>query len=532
MKKQTARPAIFLGVILATTVLQVVGARPPVFEGVDSDAGAQPAEERRELSPVMDCSLRARRLASEIVGLAGDGALPEDLAAVARSIAGGDDPAKLREAALSTLVSPAHAGLVSVPAQVTAEWIDGQSSYRYLGSSDVRIQDIPDWSTLVIAHQRLEAGHRVPPSAQNPEGEVFTLAFVDGHVEVSTRAHAEAAIEASVRTLDAIRHGTQMPDEQQVIFDLTQIMRGVRAYAAAHGGLVPATLGLALEYVPGDTPRTSTPAKCARLFLSPRAKKETSVPEAPTPEWVDANSSYVYLGREGLALARVPLPDTIVLLHGRTDQGVETKRLDGTLRVMIPVATAQGSAALRTREYAGWIVRESELSLAAVQVRGAGEAPRELPAWVHAGQDVRTLSAAIVAYRAKHDDELPPTLSATLAYLPEWMTPAERARVYLSPNAEASEQLPAAGVGAWIDAHASYSYLARGGMLPDERSTNLLLLHAPLDQAYTMQLPGAGEDRVVACADCMGFVGLLPKEWVEERAAASRKTLEALGGAR
>ncbi len=447
-----------------------------------------------------------------------------------------DNPAAVRELAGSSVVSPAHAGLLTVPAEVTPAWVNESSSYRYLGNGEIKWSDIPDWGSIVIAHLRLDAGLKGDPTPESPEGgEIFSLGFLDGHASVCGRAGAERLIAKSAQTLDALRRGTDPPDDRLAVQNLTLVMRAVRAYAAAHEGMLPGDLGATLAYVPGDTRVTGTPQQRARIYLSPRAIKNTHIPEEPTAEWVLANCRYIYVGAADVALADIPEAQTLAMLAARAEDGFTERGIKGREEVMVPVATVGGEAATRPQVYAEWIIAQSRRTVEAVR---PGAAAGALPDWVRAARDMSLIGRAVVAYAADHEDRLPPDLGATLAYLPKRIPgmpgalgagASARGAVFLSARAEATTEVPENPTAEWVTRHASYLYIGSEGAprVADITAVNggTVLVHGPLGEPFKVMFPGVGLEEVVPYSDALGMSILGPKEWVEKRIAESRRVL-------
>lgn len=486
--------------------------------------------------PTMDCSLRIRNFAITAFVYADkhNGKLPPDLYTLFSSAAelqGKVGVQQVGEYARKVGVSPAHAGLLKPPAAIDAAWVNEGSSYKYLGNADVAIGDIQELGEIVIAHLRLDQGHPVEVSPSNPEGQVFTLAFLDGHVSIMTRAEAERVIAKSVATLDALRTGADAPPDRQAVLNIAMILKAIHAYSKAHDGKLPPDLGATLEYVPKDTKATATPKQRGRIYLSPKAQKSGSVPDEPTPDWVNANTGYVYIGAPDIKLDDIPEPYTLVLVHSRMQDAFTEADVNGERWERAAIGVAGGQAKLELKGYAEWVVRETQKTLGALRT-GEG-----MPDWVHAMRDVRLIADAMIAYTKAHDGALPPTLGELAALLPENLRgvsgPGAAARVFLSPRAEATTQIPEKPTPEWITENAGYVYHAQpGARVPEMMQGDWLpLLHGRPEEAYrSMQVWEKEMVEVVPMSDAFGGCAMLPKEWLVQRLADPGTMPKSIGG--
>lgn len=501
-----------------------------VFAGV---CAAQPKkDETPPPDPTMVCAMRVRNLEIGVMLYAQKhgGKLPPDLysAMTAYAESGGKPVGEL---ARSLSVSPAHAGLIAPPKEIDAPWVNEQSSYRYLGNADVVLDDVQEWGEIVIAHLRLEQGHQGEPTPENPTGETFTLAFLDGHVLTSTRAEAERLIAKSVATLDALRDGTPLPDDRQAAQNLATIIKAIHAYAKAHEGRLPPDLGATLAYVPRDSKATATGPQRAWLYLSPRTRTTRSVPDEPTPEWVNANTWYTYLGGADLRLEDIPETYSLALVHARLDDAFEVRDIEGKKFETVPVGMAGGGASVARKAYVQWIARESEKTFRAMRT---GE---PLPGWVHAMRDVHVIVDALQAYAKAHEGRLPATLGETMAYLPERIAGAKAAgtpaQVYLSPRAETMVTPPAppGADAAWVTANASYVYITAPGLTVAQLRdvVNVITVYSPLDEVFPVVETYSDSEGVAV--GVFGGAWLAPKAWVAEQAKALEAQLKTLAPA-
>jgi len=319
--------------------------------------------------------------------------LPPDLLAIAPYLTGdlSNATGEQRAAAVHEAFLSNQKGNAWAPEVLDAAWLSEHSAYSYLPGAGLKTVDLEGWDRLAVAHLKFDRALAAEPSAMNPEGELITVSFLDSRVEVMPRHEAEAVVAESLAVYEAIRKGTSLPDGYQAIQDVRVVMQAILAYVEANKGELPPHLGATLEFVPPDPKRRATAADRARVFLSPRAKASTFVPEEPTAEWVNEKTSWVYLGAAGLKHAAIEDPDHTVLVHGRLDSPVEyafrSERRQG-----IPIGMARGGAQLEGEEYAKWIEGVSKRVYAWMRDGSP------LPEHVNAYRDVRLILDGVFAY--------------------------------------------------------------------------------------------------------------------------------------
>jgi beta-lactamase regulating signal transducer with metallopeptidase domain len=433
-----------------------------------------------------------RYLGQAIIGytVKHDQVLPPDLGATmdfmtADPDAGGAPPSKARG-----YLCPSDTR--AIPETVTPDWINANSSFVYIAGG-VKWTDLPDPSWIAIAYER--DGHMAAPPNGQPH-KLFSTLLANCSVAPFTADKLNDVLALSKATFEAIRNGAALPDIQQAAFDLTLVSHAIAAYTKSHAGQLPPDLGATLSYIQ-TTPRTSTPAQKARAYLLPAAQRTAQIPDDPTPEWINANTSYVYLGRPGLDLPRIPDPQNVMLVHGPLDQPVSA----GTsMAPLIPTASTNDRYRLLDQPFGTRLIPHSKQVLNAVATGGP------LPDYEHAWRDLTILIDAIERYAADHKGELPPDLGATILYLNPALlaadTPIERARVYLSPAAERTSPLPDALTPDWVNQHATYIYLGgRDITLADVgRSTEYALLHTNPDEPITWVFNNDEPATMLACA--------------------------------
>lgn len=262
------------------------------------------------------------------------------------------------------------------PEQVDGAWIEKNSSFRYIGTS-VRTGELAAPDRVVLAHLRLD--RPIPTDdPENPTGEVFALAFADGHVETHSRAQAEALIAQSRALFEALAAGASLPEVFQASADVRLIVEALRAFAAANGGLLPRSLGEALEQVPQVPGRTDTARLRASIFVAPRARAGLFIPEEPTAEWVDRNTSYAYLGacaegQPAIRLEAIEAPSMAVLVHTKPELWMEDPAWNGDAARRLAMGHADGESTLISPQRLQSLAAANRALLSAA--RGEGELP-------------------------------------------------------------------------------------------------------------------------------------------------------------
>jgi hypothetical protein len=417
------------------------------------------------------------------------------------------------------------------PADATPAWINENSTYAYLGRPGILFEDVPEWSKVAIAHLKLESGHPSPTAPDNPDDQMFTVAFLDDHVELMPRAAARRVIDDSNEVLNAVQTGGPLPESYQQSHDLGLITSAVRAYAKAHADELPPDLGATLEYITKGK-RTATPAQRAAVFLSARAKKTLHAPEAPTPEWVTQNASYLYLGAAAEGAPRVKLSaiedgERTLLVCIKPEDAIDGLGLKSRPTRLYAMAPVRSSIVVSPREAYVWALAQSR------KIIDSARTGSPLPDLQHTLKDLRLISQAIDAYSKDHAGMLPPDLGSTAPYLPKeaGKSASKRASVYLSAKSERLAPPPETADAAWITEHASYRYLgnaqtARADLI---EGPPVELLIAPLDDGLSWihwEIP----EVVVPTADARGWIMAQPRTWVEESTPKWKEAIAAAKG--
>lgn len=424
-------------------------------------------------------------------------------------------------------ISPHDERKVDIPESPTPEWVNANTSYIYLGQG-LEWAIVPDGiAYFVLVHERLDGTYPNPKAGDEP---VIPYMMLQGGVIAEPRARVEAQIAEANYIYGPAKSGLPFPPHLQAVWDLRVVSKAVLAYAEDHGGELPPDLGSTLRYIPADSNRTATPAQRAAAYLSPRAKATTRVPEEPTPEWVNSHATYVYLGGAGTNIVKIPDRMCTLLLHGPLDEELQTN-WPGQNAWVIPWGDAQSGAGVTSKDYAAALIGESRAVLAAART-GQG-----MPDYYAAMRDIRAICAGINAFAKDHDDLLPPDLGSVLPYistetLPS-ATPAERARVFVSPEAERTIAVPEDPKPEWVNSHATYTYLGDGGVrLTEARKAGVtIMVHGDLQRRYDIAYHG-GSIRLLPMGGPGGMILGFPDASVEGYLDPSKEAIAKLRAAR
>jgi hypothetical protein len=462
---------------------------------------------------------RAMRLATAAHNYAidHDGNFPPDLASLARvDVFDGDGAqATIAERIRKFFVAPGEE--TRVPDDAGADWINANSSYVYTLPKGLRESDLPAWDYIIVAHLKPDQAHEVPVSEHFPEGEAITAAFLKGYGTAMSRAEFEQRLKLSNQILEAAATGGLFPDAIQHQCNLEILWQAVRTYAGAHDGKLPPDLGSLLEFIPADQKRLATLRDRARVFLSPHAAANTFIPDQPDAEWVNRNTSYVYLGSDSALLDQID-DRTMALIHLKLDLPLGAG-LDGKPDTRIPLQTAGNGYSAGPRDYVETVARDAREFFDAVR------AGRELPDRYHALRDLRYLFAAVRAYAQAHDGKLPRDLGDTLQFLPDDEYSRENAaNIYLSPRAQRSRgEMTEPPDADWVRRHATYVYLGsdRWTLKEFQRNWTSVLIHGPWSESLPVPGPFTTYEGVSVVSPS-GHRWLCGREVMDEQLAEMR----------
>jgi len=403
-----------------------------------------------------------------------------------------------------------------------AAWLNQDSSFKYVARAGVNPESLTDWGELAIAHLRLEEGH-VFNSPDLGRVEVFSVAFLDGHVEMLPRDEAEFIINESRQVFEAVATGGELPEKRQIAADLTEVMIAIHAYAEANRGQLPPDLGAALPFVRAESPRLSTPRARARVFLTPRKAAKTFIPDEPTPQWINRNTSYVYLTGDDLRLGHIEDPQRTVLVHGRDGEEFEARK-NRQMTTLVPLGFAIARAESEPTEYAAWLIDQSR------QVIEFARSGAPLPEFQHVMRDMRLLHRALTEYALANDDNFPPDLGALYDYVddPERiLTDAQRAATFLSPGAEKKLTIPDSPTPEWVLQHTNYMYHGDTSINMSRArrvSTPYAVIHAPQDEPIEVRTADSAVNFMPAVFPVGPRVTI--SEMAEETIADAKRAME------
>jgi hypothetical protein len=119
------------------------------------------------------------------------------------------------------------------------------------------------------------------------------------------------------------RTAAPVDDSDRCMLQLRSISQALVLYCNEHKGRLPADLGTTLDDLyPVEQLGMSvnlTPAQKASFYLCPSHAKGVEIPEEPTAEWVNQNTSYVYLGGSKVDLPKLRGIAQTVLMHEKPE---------------------------------------------------------------------------------------------------------------------------------------------------------------------------------------------------------------------
>lgn len=436
------------------------------------------------------------------------------------------------------------AALGILPAQGDADesgraWVADGVAYSYLGVDGVSPSEVPDWGDIAIAHRALDRAFATEPTPDNPDGALVTVAFLDGHVEMVSPAEARWLIADAQEIFAALREGGPLPMHRQLEIDAARLAQAVLRYAGEHDGDAPPDLASAYPYLEAAARSPEeTQADRLRLFLAPKARSSTFIPEfedvAERNAWINANSMW-RTNAAGANLWRVPNPMFTVLVYARPDAWAEAPDRRERRHVRRNAfATVDGRGEMADMELIRPRIDHAQALYAALREGSP------LPPIDDAMHDLRVLSLAITAYARANDGFLPGELSQVVPHLGElWGVHAQQpARIFLVRDDETEQAVDALPDAQWIARHCSYVYLGDPAVrLRDLRGLEGgILIHAPIDRPFEFAGMGEAGPRVpfagpAFSADASAVpMFMFPPEFIEEQARASRAAIEAVAG--
>lgn len=263
--------------------------------------------------------LRLIHEAADAYAKANGDALPGDLGALLAYVPETRRTKTARQKA-GVFLPPRVERNVHIPEEPTAEWVNRQAGYVYLGAAGAKLSQMDFFEGPILAMTRPEDAVPSPGG-----GETLTaIARVRG-VERATAECIAWAVPYTEQVMDASRGKGAWPDLAHALRDLKFIGKALEAYVQARQGEYPPDLGALVEFLPAEAGATA--AERARVFVSPRVERVTAPPadlsEADAPEWVRKHASYVSLIPAGLKHAQVRRQDGPVHVYVHTAAGEE-----------------------------------------------------------------------------------------------------------------------------------------------------------------------------------------------------------------
>jgi hypothetical protein len=257
----------------------------------------------------------------------------------------------------------------------------------------------------------------------------------------------------------------------------------VFAYAREHNNQLPPDMASIMPYMTGDLSKASPEDRTEsyrRSFFSSQ-DKGIKIPDDATPQWLTEHSSFAYLGAPGVSYDDLPSWNDLAIMHVKFDKGAPTdpSQMNPEGRLYV-ISFIDGHTEAMTRGDAERIISESTAIFEALRTG------KPLPGPSQTVADLRAISQAIHAFAKAHEDNLPPDLGTTLAYVPSdkrHATAASRAAVFLSVEAQKATHIPDEPTPEWVNEHGSYVYLGSDGarLARVEDPMNTILVHGKLD---------------------------------------------------
>jgi hypothetical protein len=126
----------------------------------------------------------------------------------------------------------------------------------------------------------------------------------------------QALLDADAMMRQTLRKATNLAATGQCAERMTEVLKAMAIYITTHKGRFPATLGDIYQDMVSRS--DVSPAKAAEAFLCPNDMKKLTIPAQVTPEWINRNTSYVYLGSAALTDDADP---GAIILHEKIDAG-------------------------------------------------------------------------------------------------------------------------------------------------------------------------------------------------------------------
>jgi beta-lactamase regulating signal transducer with metallopeptidase domain len=272
-------------------------------------------------------------------------------------------------------------------------------------------------------------------------------------------------------------------------------------YASKHEWRLPPDLGTTLPYVldydrANGGFKTVPPAEAAKYYLCPLDREKVAVPAVPTPEWINRNTSYEYLGGADVnvdALTEEQF-DGAVITYEKTG-GAHPEMAGNPMAFTLRGYDSQP----RTAERIAWsrqaldatrgvpFPTEGQSMLAQMGAR-----VQAAPKTSECARNQAEVAKGIVMYINDHRGYYPPTLGDTLKYVKKLydpvaqqsmpVTPQQAARMYLCSQ-DQDVEIPEDVTPEWINEHTSFVYLG-DEMLTEGADPLAAILYERLDRGH------------------------------------------------
>jgi hypothetical protein len=148
---------------------------------------------------------------------------------------------------------------------------------------------------------------------------------------------------------------------------MMDVEQAIYGYARAHHDRMPTSLGETFQYARLNSEWTATshpkgtPAEKAARYLTPADAKAKKVPDNPTPQWIDDNTSFVYIGDPAVSVSDIRQADwgTTVVAHVKLDEGY-TVQVNGKPTKLIPLVMLDGHEEAMELDTAKQMIEESK----------------------------------------------------------------------------------------------------------------------------------------------------------------------------
>jgi RNA polymerase sigma factor (sigma-70 family) len=205
----------------------------------------------------------------------------------------------------------------------------------------------------------------------------FVMLGVAG--EISRRAYAEKPSTNPIETKSSQINVSPATQPQPAISDLQHnqknllnIGQAISRYAQRHNGHLPDSLGQTMQYIQPWSEWTkafqpkATPVEKAAFYISPADLKTISIPNNPTPQWVDDHTSYVYLGNGNISLKDIAGDEMskTATVHAKLNAGDPVVGTDGTQVTVFCILMLDGRVDAEKRDYVEGVISDSKKTFA------------------------------------------------------------------------------------------------------------------------------------------------------------------------